>query len=63
MNYAIVFLGAIIIFSTIYYWIQGRKYYTGPIIEAEIEEDSRGERSSEEGAKGEKKDPPRELPV
>ena len=51
MNYAIVYLGAILIFSTVYYVIAGRKYYTGPLIEAEIGEDemrTSGDRSSDD---------------
>ncbi|KAL8659465.1 MAG: hypothetical protein Q9226_000424 [Calogaya cf. arnoldii] len=37
MNYAIAFLGAILIFSTIFWYAGGRRYYTGPF-EAEIDE-------------------------
>ncbi|KAL8898288.1 MAG: hypothetical protein Q9192_002152 [Flavoplaca navasiana] len=36
MNYAIAFLGAILIFSAIFWYTSGRKYYTGPLIEAEV---------------------------
>ena len=48
MNYAIVFLMAILVFSTVYYAIYGRKVYTGPIVEAKFEDDASNsvERSS-----------------
>ncbi|KAK3669341.1 polyamine transporter tpo5 [Recurvomyces mirabilis] len=50
MNYAVVYLGAILFFSTVYWFIRGRKFYTGPLIEAEIDEDSSQDpRSSDEG--------------
>lgn len=39
MNYAIAFLGLILGFSTIYWYISGKKFYTGPVIEA-TDEDS-----------------------
>ncbi|QIW94681.1 hypothetical protein AMS68_000199 [Peltaster fructicola] len=40
MNYAIVYLSGILVISGIYYAIAGRKYYTGPLIEAEIVDES-----------------------
>ncbi|KAK6407708.1 polyamine transporter tpo5, partial [Oleoguttula sp. CCFEE 5521] len=40
MNYAVVFLSAILVFATAYWFAQGRKWYTGPLIEAEINENS-----------------------
>jgi len=40
MNYAIVYLGGILAFAAVYWYIQGRKFYTGPLIEAEVELDS-----------------------
>lgn len=40
MNYAAVFLVAILGFSTFYWFLGGRKWYTGPLIEAEVEGDS-----------------------
>ncbi|TKA69822.1 hypothetical protein B0A55_07506 [Friedmanniomyces simplex] len=47
MNYAIVYLGAILFFSSVYWVIRGRKFYTGPLIEADIgEEASQQTRSS-----------------
>ncbi|RAL64633.1 hypothetical protein DID88_001666 [Monilinia fructigena] len=39
MNYAIAFLGLILVFSTVYWYISGKKFYTGPVIEA-ADEDS-----------------------
>ena len=61
MNYAVVFLGGILFFSTLYWFLQGHKWYTGPLIEAEVEEDSDvAERTSDEEFKG-KKEPQREV--
>lgn len=48
MNYAIAFLGAILAFSLLYWFISGRKFYTGPLIEADVNEESSQTRSSEE---------------
>ncbi|KAK5167607.1 polyamine transporter tpo5 [Saxophila tyrrhenica] len=48
MNYAIVYLAGILAFSTIYWYVRGRKFYTGPLIEAEVDMAAEGERSSEE---------------
>ena len=36
MNYAIVFLGAVLIAAAVYWYAGGRKWYTGPLIEAEV---------------------------
>ena len=47
-NYAIVYLGGILAFAGLYWIIQGRKFYTGPIVEAEIEGFDL-DRSSDEG--------------
>ena len=41
MNYAIAYLGGILIFSTLYWYIYGRKFYTGPIVEADVHEEGR----------------------
>lgn len=51
MNYAIVYLGGILFVALLYWVVRGRKFYTGPLIEAEVttEIDS----NSDEG--GEKK--------
>lgn len=38
MNYAIAFLGLIAVCSTFFWYFGGRTYYTGPLIEAEIQE-------------------------
>lgn len=40
MNYAIVFLAAVLIASTAYWYIGGRKWYTGPLVEAKVVNDS-----------------------
>jgi hypothetical protein len=40
MNYAIVYLAGILGFALVYWFIQGRKFYTGPLIEAEVQLDS-----------------------
>ena len=50
MNYAIVYLAGILAFSTFYWVIRGKKFYTGPLIEADINEDdgSQAERSSDD---------------
>lgn len=49
MNYAIVYLFGILFFSLLYWFVRGRKYYTGPLIEADIDEqDSQNNRSSDE---------------
>ena len=36
MNYAIVYLGGILFFALLYWFVAGRKFYTGPLIEAEV---------------------------
>jgi len=36
MNYAIAFLGLILGFALVYWWAGGRKFYKGPLIEAEF---------------------------
>ena len=38
MNYAIAFLALILGFSSIYWYISGRKFYTGPLIEAQADD-------------------------
>jgi hypothetical protein len=49
MNYAVVYLAGILFLSLLYWYIQGRKWYTGPLIEAEINEDgSQATRSSDD---------------
>lgn len=37
MNYAIAFLGAIFVFAGAYWFLGGRKFYTGPLVEAEVQ--------------------------
>ena len=47
MNYAIAFLGLIFVFAAVYWVISGRKFYHGPLVEADIAVDSsRGQRES-----------------
>lgn len=36
MNYSVVVTGGVIIFSVVWYWIQGRKVYKGPIVDEEV---------------------------
>lgn len=48
MNYAIVYLAGILAFAAVYWFVQGRKFYTGPLIEAAIDENGSIDRSSEE---------------
>lgn len=47
MNYAIVYLVGILFFSMIFWYATGRKYYTGPIVEADLTDES-VDRSSED---------------
>lgn len=46
MNYAIAYLGGILIFAGIFWAVAGRKFYTGPIVEADVHEE--GPSSDEE---------------
>lgn len=48
MNYAIVYLGGILAASLAYWFISGRKFYTGPLIEAEVQPAESDTVSSEE---------------
>ena len=44
MNYAIVFLAAILLAAILYWFIRGKHFYTGPLIEARvIRDDESGE--------------------
>lgn len=36
MNYAIVFLAFVLLAAAVYWFIGGRKFYTGPLTEADI---------------------------
>jgi hypothetical protein len=40
MNYASAFLALIFAFAGIYWFVHGRKFYTGPLIEAVAEDDA-----------------------
>jgi len=42
MNYATVFLVAILLASMIWWYASGKRYYTGPIVEAQAESESDG---------------------
>ncbi|KAL8816903.1 MAG: hypothetical protein Q9223_004164 [Gallowayella weberi] len=53
MNYAIAFLGAILIFSAFFWYIAGKKYYTGPLIEAQVDENASGDIETYSGSSGE----------
>lgn len=49
MNYDIVDLAGILAFAALHWFKGGRKFYTGPVVEADINEDpSRGGRSSDD---------------
>ena len=48
MNYASAFLVFILGSALIWWFISGKKYYTGPLIEAEVGEESIGDSASEE---------------
>ena len=52
MNYAIVYLAGILAFAGIYWYVHGRKNYTGPLIEAQFDENDSADRSSEEDISG-----------
>ena len=39
MNYAVVVLVAILLFSTLYWMIRGKKHYTGPRLEVKVKVD------------------------
>lgn len=49
MNYAAAFLALIILASAFFWYVGGRKYYTGPLIEARAGEGSESERPSFSG--------------
>lgn len=46
MNYASAFLALILIAAAVFWYTNGRKYYTGPLIEARAGEGSESERNS-----------------
>jgi len=53
MNYAIVFLAFILVCAMVWWYISGKKYYTGPLIEAEIQD---GDELSQSSGMDDKKD-------
>jgi amino acid transporter len=50
MNYAVAFLGLILLVAAIWWYAGGRRYYIGPLIEAEIQEQEINDASSGEDA-------------
>ena len=48
MNYAVVYLAGILFFALGYWFLRGKRFYTGPLVEAEIDEADSTERSSGE---------------
>ena len=40
MNYAIVFLAAVLVAAMVYWYVGGKRWYTGPLVEAELLQDS-----------------------
>lgn len=53
MNYAAAFLVAITVAAIVYWYVGGRKWYTGPLIEAEVVQDSDSQGSHKGLEKGE----------
>jgi amino acid transporter len=53
MNYAIVFWGFILLCALVFWYISGKKYYTGPLIEAEMTEEDVAEGSGSDHEKKE----------
>ncbi len=51
MNYAIAFLGLIFFFAAVYWVISGRNFYTGPLVQAVVANDSSQESTSDLGEK------------
>jgi hypothetical protein len=45
MNYASVFLVFILGAAAVYWYISGKKFYHGPIVEAQMDEDSQSDRA------------------
>ncbi|KAK3712033.1 polyamine transporter tpo5 [Vermiconidia calcicola] len=54
MNYAIVYLAGFLFFSTVYWFVRGKRFYIGPLIEAEVHVDSDAA-SNEDGTEHKKK--------
>lgn len=48
MNWAVVYLAGILAASIIWWYVSGRKYYTGPIVEAEVVQDEDQSSSGDE---------------
>jgi hypothetical protein len=43
MNYAIAFLVAILVAAMVYWFLRGRNFYTGPVVEAQFMHDEEAE--------------------
>jgi hypothetical protein len=56
MNYAIAFLGLIFVFAAIYWVVSGRKFYTGPVIEADVAGASRRDLKDDSSAEQSRKE-------
>lgn len=52
MNYASVFLAFILVASAFFWYIGGRRYYTGPLIEAQVGEGSESDDRVSMGVEG-----------
>jgi len=46
MNYAVVYLVAILTFSTLYWVIRGKRYYTGPRLEVQVNDTDSEDRNT-----------------
>jgi hypothetical protein len=55
MNYASAFLVLVLLFALLYWYIRGRKFYHGPIVEA-VAEDSQSDNGVMSNEKSEKGD-------
>jgi hypothetical protein len=46
MNYAAVFLVFILLAAAVFWYVGGRRYYTGPVVEAQADDASESDRVS-----------------
>lgn len=51
MNYAIVYLAAILVAAMLYWVVRGKKHYVGPLVEADVMGSESQERSSDDELK------------
>ena len=63
MNYAIVFLAGILLFAALFWYSWGKKYYTGPLVEAGVDENSSADAGSGSRSSSEKPTNDEEVPV